>query len=133
MLHKKGRKWFLTVDGKEHEIKSRRPSFDHAEGLLRDLGKTAMYDYDRTAADERPPVTIECEVADTDGVDGVLKILHFLKWCGDVGASRGLTCDGTNIGGFDGDGADRINEIRLNGKLVEPDKKTKDDFNKILR
>ena len=46
VLHKKGKAWVLTVDGKDHEIKSRRPSFDHAEGLLRQLGKTA-YDYDR--------------------------------------------------------------------------------------
>jgi len=43
-LWKKGRKWFLTVDGKDHEIKSRRPSFDHAEGLLKTLGKIARED-----------------------------------------------------------------------------------------
>lgn len=46
-LHKKGKKWYLTVDGKDHEITSRKPSFDHAEKMLRTMGKMA-YDYDRT-------------------------------------------------------------------------------------
>jgi len=39
ILHKRGKKWFLTVDGRDYEIRSRRPTFDQAEGILRDLGK----------------------------------------------------------------------------------------------
>jgi hypothetical protein len=89
------------------------------------------YNYDRTAADSTPTVTIEVDVVDTEGRDEVLKVLHFFKWCGDVGASRSLDCEGRGIAGFDGDGADRINEIRLNGKPVEPDQKSKELFKKI--
>jgi len=52
------KKWFLTLDGKAHEIKSRRPSFDHAEALLRRelrLANTgASYDYDRARATASP-------------------------------------------------------------------------------
>jgi hypothetical protein len=90
------------------------------------------YDYDRrTAADTRPTVTIECDVADTDGVKSVIRILQFLQWCGDVGASRGLSCDKKPLAGFDGDGADRINELRVNGKVVEYDKKLSKEFDDI--
>ena len=89
-------------------------------------------DHDRTAADTRPSVTIECDVTG-DGDQGVLKILQFLQWMGSIGASRGLDCEGKLVAGFDGDGADSIPEIRVNGKPVKADKKTKDDFHKILR
>lgn len=74
-LKKKERKWFLTVDGKEHEIKSRRPSFDHAEALLRDLGKTSKentmntYSYDRTAGKTlkgSTPFKVEISREDSD-------------------------------------------------------------------
>jgi len=91
-----------------------------------------VYDYDRTAADTRPTVTIECDVTG-DGDKGVTKILQFLQWCGSIGASRGLDCEGKLVAGFDGDGADSIPEIRVDGKPVKLDKKTRDDFNKILR
>lgn len=56
-LEKRGKKWFLNLDGKDHEIHSRKPSFDHAEGIIeRELGPRARhassphaaYDYDRT-------------------------------------------------------------------------------------
>lgn len=41
VLHKRDKTWFLTLDGKEHEIKSRKPSFDHAEGIIQqELGDT---------------------------------------------------------------------------------------------
>ena len=37
-VHKRGRKWFLTVGGRDYEVKTRRPSLDHIEGMLRELG-----------------------------------------------------------------------------------------------
>lgn len=36
-LSKKGAKWILTLDG-ESVVLPRRASFDHAEGILRELG-----------------------------------------------------------------------------------------------
>lgn len=40
VLHKQGRDWFLTLDGKDHPIHSRKPGFDHAETILqRELGR----------------------------------------------------------------------------------------------
>ena len=57
LIHKgEGRdakKWFLTLDGKDHEIKSRKPSFDHAEKILRQELRLAAYDYDRTLSQYR--------------------------------------------------------------------------------
>lgn len=41
LLHKKGKIWVLTIDGRDHEIRAKRPSFDHAEGILKELGKMA--------------------------------------------------------------------------------------------
>lgn len=42
ILEKRGKKWFLTLDGKDHEIRSRRPGFDHAEGIIKqELGKVS--------------------------------------------------------------------------------------------
>lgn len=52
-VHQKGKRWVVTLDGKDHDIPSRKPSFDHVEFILqRELGiRTADYDYDRRTRD----------------------------------------------------------------------------------
>jgi hypothetical protein len=52
LVHKKGKRWLVTLDGRDHDIPSRKPSFDHVEFILqRELGKRAgAYDYDRRPA-----------------------------------------------------------------------------------
>lgn len=46
VVHKKGKRWVVTLDGRDHDIPSRKPSFDHVEFILqRELGPS--YDYDR--------------------------------------------------------------------------------------
>lgn len=53
IVHRKGKRWVVTLDGREHDIPSRKPSFAHVEFILqRELGKRAhAYDYDRRAHD----------------------------------------------------------------------------------
>lgn len=139
-LHKKDRKWFLQVDGTDHEIKSRKPSFDHAEKMLRTMGKMA-YDYDRrvkVAADDEPKTqTITIEFKDRYGVTGpaILKALHFLKWCGGVGTSQSLKTDMNDktFLHFDGDGAAQIDAIKLNGEETKAPQKDIDEYTKVTR
>jgi hypothetical protein len=40
-LFKKGKKWVLSLAGKEHEMPKRRPSLDHAEGMILDIARKA--------------------------------------------------------------------------------------------
>jgi len=74
------------------------------------------------------PTTIEVVREGGEGAEGIIKILTYLQWCGSVGHSCGLVdpdgdygslIDGKwhpkSIGGFDGDGADYIDSIKVNG------------------
>lgn len=71
------------------------------------------------------PTTIEIVCENGDGADAVLKVLTYLKWCGDVGHSCGLIDpdDGNSnhrvVCSFDGDGADYIDTIKQDGKKAE--------------
>lgn len=60
LVHKKGKKWVATIDGKDHEFPSKKPSFDHLEVILRrevrDLRHRASYDYDRRVTTPRYPL-----------------------------------------------------------------------------
>ncbi len=50
LVHKKGKGWVVTLDGKDHPISSKKPGFGHVEFILqRELGleRRAAYDYDR--------------------------------------------------------------------------------------
>ena len=53
VVQKKGKRWVVTLDGRDHDIPSKKPSFDHVEFILqRELGKRAhAYDYDRRPVD----------------------------------------------------------------------------------
>ena len=85
--------------------------------------------------DKKPNVlTIEIPSKCGDSLQTIQKLMLALKWCGDVGASRGVTVEefgnsGKDLKlGFDGDGADRIQSIKLDGKEVKfKDFFTKDD------
>ncbi len=43
-LYKKGKKWYMSYKGKEHPMPKRKPSFDHAEAMLKKLMRESMYD-----------------------------------------------------------------------------------------
>lgn len=50
LVHKKGKGWVVTLDGKDHPIASKKPGFGHVEFILQrelGLGRHAAYDYDR--------------------------------------------------------------------------------------
>ena len=63
-------------------------------------------------------IEIECtEVA----AESILKLLEYLKHCGQIGHSVDFKIDDTTFG-FDGDGADKISFIKLDGKTYRSDK-----------
>lgn len=88
------------------------------------------YSYDR-----RPPFKVEVEVYGFDGKDSILRLLKFIRFMGSIGTSRGIRLDDndTTITGWDGDGADKIGDILLDGKKVEMTDEEKADFNEITR
>ena len=81
------------------------------------------------------PHKIEIEVYGPDAKNAALAVLKFLRYMGDVGSSRALRTDENEktITFWDGDGADTIRSIRLDGEEVETSKEERDDFAVCLR
>ena len=52
-----------------------------------------------------------------DAVSSLAKLLHHCEVCGNQGHSFGIEYDGKN-GGFDGDGSDRISDLKVGGKKL---------------
>jgi len=55
-----------------------------------------------------------------DGMYSLAKLLHHCEHCGNIGHSFGIEYDGKN-GGFDGDGSDRIADLKVGGKKLPKD------------
>lgn len=51
-----------------------------------------------------------------DGLAALLRLLSLVKYNGDVGHSHSIVVDGESVGGWDGDGADRVGEIFVDGE-----------------
>lgn len=67
-----------------------------------------------------PTTTIEVDLpAKCDGVDSLIALLKYLRLLGSAGSSREVDVGGVTITGWDGDGADKIIEIRRDGVAVE--------------
>jgi len=101
-----------------------------------------MYNYDRSksAGDgtidyDKDVVKIEVTCTDSDGAVGLVRFLQALQMLGDMGCSRGISIRGGlesgrdwNITGWDGDGADKITSIKLNGEEVPEDASLMDRY-----
>jgi hypothetical protein len=57
------------------------------------------------------------------GLSSVVKVVEYLRWCGSVGHSCDLQDEGKTVGGIDGDGSDRIQNITVDGKPYKADVK----------
>lgn len=77
-------------------------------------------------------IEIECT---GDGVKELIHLLKCIKYMGDVGSSRDIYIDKRyRISGWDGDGADKIVKILVNGDDVsKADPEERADFERVLR
>lgn len=57
------------------------------------------------------------------GLSEVMKVIEYLRWCGAVGHTCSLKDETKYVGGIDGDGSDRIKDLKVNGKAWKPPKK----------
>lgn len=74
--------------------------------------------FKRQAGSGPGDIRIEIE-AKGDGVKNLIHLVKLIKWMGDVGASRDIYIDKYHrVTGWDGDGADKIIRITVNGEDV---------------
>lgn len=88
------------------------------------------YSYDRS----KPTTKIEIEVVGKDGADSLQRLLKFIRFMGSIGTSRGIYVDDVKppIAGWDGDGADAIAKLRVDGKEIEMSEEDRKEFNELL-
>jgi len=76
-----------------------------------------MYSYDRRSAAYSGPVTtieVDLPADNQQGIDSLTELLEQLKRMGDIGSSRSITIEDWDYrGDWDGDGPDRILDIRV--------------------
>jgi hypothetical protein len=92
------------------------------------------YSYDRREASYAS--TIEVDVHSIDGEKALIHLLKFIKWIGDVGAGRSICVEdkNKNLIYWDGDGADKLGKILLNGKEVgDFTKEDREEFDRLTR
>lgn len=76
-------------------------------------------------SDERYPEIETTFKVDDIGNDGLLRLILFLKWMGTSGSSREILVQDVNektpvhLTSFDGDGADGIMKLEVNGEVIE--------------
>lgn len=90
------------------------------------------YSYDRR---DKPTTKIEVEVVGKDGAESLQRLLKFIRFMGSIGTSRGIYVDNVKqaITGWDGDGADKITSIRVDGVEDETTEVDRKEFNGLLR
>jgi len=81
-------------------------------------------------ADDDELITIEVDIpAKGDTKTTLLRLLETLRWMGSVGTSRSITIEdmkGSGLG-WDGDGSDKILDVRVDGNSVPPAKDVGDE------
>jgi hypothetical protein len=87
--------------------------------------------YDRRASN---PIKIEVEVSGPDGQDAIVRLLKCIRFMGSIGTSRGIMVEDTKetITSWDGDGADKILSIRVNGQESELTEEERKEFNRMF-
>lgn len=77
---------------------------------------------EEAAAEEFDEITIRIPRGKYNEVTRMLlKLIGILKYCGDVGTGRSIEVEGFDKLYIDGDGADKIESVLLNGKEAEID------------
>lgn len=79
-----------------------------------------------------PTTTIEIDLpTKCEGVNSLVALLKYLQTLGSMGGSREVEVGGVHITGWDGDGSDKIIEIRRDGEALDkPGKQESELFKK---